>query len=442
MKLKKEVSFSHSAVIKITDSIAQVKTDCGLEYKAAGFLSVDSDSFLIDKGFSVTLDSGFLAKSFNRYTLSYVSDSALRGRIVFLQDGKEVTDLFFLEAGANIFNCLIPDYLDEKYGNDIASLSFESITGKAAHFILCDLSCRKHRVYSRDTYFIENDRFKVGVRLVWGGGICYISDNLNPVDGLQNLVNQADEGRLIQQSYYGTGENEEYSPGYFNNHRWRYNPVQGGDKCANHSRIIDIIDGDGGVYVKAQPQDWSLDGAITPSYMENTYTLTSDFIFVENRFVDFSGWQHPPAHQELPAFYTVSYLDNFRHYDGDKPWTNDSVTEHPDLDFWGDPRYNKYCNFPLKPGNTETWCCWTNDADNYGIGLFVPGIDLLLAGKHAYNKSKDPYDTACNYVAPIKGLRLETFKPLEYSYMITTGSVEEIKKIFYNNKDFIVNDKF
>ena len=144
----------------------------------------------------------------------------------------------------------------------------------------------------------------------------------------------------------------------------------------------------------------------------------------------------------MPAFYTVSYLDNFRHYDGDKPWTNDSVTEHPDLDFWGDPRYNKYCNFPLKPGNTETWCCWTNDADNYGIGLFVPGIDLLLAGKHAYNKSKDPYDTACNYVAPIKGLRLETFKPLEYSYMITTGSVEEIKKIFYNNKDFIVNDKF
>lgn len=442
MIMRKEKEFSDSVVITVLDAMAEVRTSCGLEYQATGFSAVDNGAFLINKDFSVKLCEDGFSQTFNRYSLGYISDSALRGYIVFTEDGKTITDKFFLESGKHMFNCLIPDYLDEKYGSRIVSLSFESITGEPARFILCDLSCEKYRVFSRDTYYIENDRFKVGVRLVWGGGICYISDRLNPVDGLENLVNQADEGRLIQQSYYGTGENEEYSPGHFNNQRWRYNPVQGGDKCANHSRIIDISDGENAVYVKAQPQDWSLDGAITPSYMENTYILSADHIIVENRFVDFSGWKHPPAHQELPAFYTVSYLDNFRHYDGDKPWTDDTITEHPDLNFWGDPRYNKYCIFPVKKGNTETWCCWANDSNDYGIGLYVPGIDLLLAGKHEYNMSKDPYDFACNYVAPIKGLKLESFKPLEYSYMITTGSVEEIKRVFYQNKDFAINDKF
>lgn len=377
---------------------------------------------------------------FNRYSLNYFSTKPLRGKLNYILDGEEKTDSFFLEAGELTFNCLIPEYLDEKYAEAAVSLSFESITGEEGEFELHNFSCEKYRIFSRDTYYIENDRFKVGIRLVWGGGICYISDSKNPVEGMQNLVNQADEGRLIQQSYYGTGGNDEYEPGHFNNQRWSYNPVQGGDKCANHSRIIDIIEKDNGVYVKSQPQDWSLDGAITPSYMENSYILMPDYILVENRFVDFSGWKHRPAHQELPAFYTVSYLDNFRHYDGEKPWTGDALTARPDLKFWGDPQYNRFCYFMVKPANTETWCCWTNDSDDYGIGLYVPGIEILLAGKHEYNKSKDPYNAACNYVAPLKQIELVSFKPLEYSYMMTTGTVEEIRETFHRNKDFAKND--
>ena len=300
--------------------------------------------------------------------------------------------------------------------------------------------CEDYEVYTNDTYYVENTRYKVGIRLLWGGGISYISDSKNTVKDLSNLVNQADEGRLIQQSYYGTGGNNEYKPGEFNNSVWAYNPVQGGDKYRNHSRIIDIVVEDFSVYIKAQPQDWSLNNKLTPSYMENSYTIYENYIRVDNKFVDFSGWEHRYAHQELPAFYTVSYLNTFTWYDGSSPWQDDELTSRSDLKFWGDPKYAGDCRMPIKVSNTETWCAWTNKKDDYGIGIYVPNVDTFLAGKNAYNASKDPANGACNYVAPINTMKMVSFSPIEYSYIMTTGSLDEIREVFKANKDFATNE--
>ena len=107
--------------------------------------------------------------------------------------------------------------------------------------------------------------------------------------------------------------------------------------------------------------------------------------------------------------------------------------------FWGDPQYSDDCSFALKEDNTETWCSWTNSKDDYGIGLYVPNVELFLAGRNAYNASKDSFDGACNYVAPINTLKLVSFEPLEYSYLMATGSVNEIREIFKVNKDFTTN---
>ncbi len=394
----------------------------------------------IHQNHTIAFDEGTYAETFNRFTMTYTSDEPLRCSVVYTEDGEERSDEFFLEAGENVtFSGLTGHYLSGKKGIDLTSLTLAACRGNDAQFILHELTTEDYPVYSNDTYYLENDRFKVGIRLMWGGGICYISDVRNPVPGLTNLINQADTGRLIQQSYYGTGPNDEYTPGTFNNSNWSYNPVQGGDKYQNHSRIIDVVVNETSVYIKSQPQDWSLDGQITPSYMENTYTLAEDCIRVDNRFVDFSGWTHPSAHQELPAFYTVSYLDRFTWYDGIRPWTNDALSFRDDLNFWGDPQYSADCRFLIRESNTETWCAWTNRDIDYGIGLYVPNVDTYFAGKHAYNGSKDPMSGACNYVAPVNQIRMVSWQPIEYSYLMTTGSVEEIRAVFAENRDFCEN---
>jgi hypothetical protein len=297
-------------------------------------------------------------------------------------------------------------------------------------------------VISGDTCYIENDRFKLGVKLSWGGGINYVEDKTyKDVEGLQNLCNMHDTGRLIQQSYYGTGAIPGvYESGSFDgSSSWPYNPVQGGDKYLNKSRLIDLEITEDHIYVKAQPQDWGKNNAITPSYMENVYSLTDEYIEVYNRFVDFSGWEHVVRGQELPAFYTVSYLDTYYFYNGVKPWTGDKLTVKPDLPFWGSTGDPGKCNFYLREGNTETWSAWVNGETNWGIGLYTPNIDRLKAGRSSYNGSKDPMASPTNYIACYNQIKLTAFLPVEYSYLITTGTVEEIREVFTENKDFADN---
>ena len=95
--------------------------------------------------------------------------------------------------------------------------------------------------------------------------------------------------------------------------------------------------------------------------------------------------------------------------------------------------------FKIDVENHAAYLIATNSKDDYGIGLYVPNVELFLAGRNAYNASKDSFDGACNYVAPINTLKLVSFEPLEYSYLMATGSVNEIREIFKVNKDFTTN---
>ena len=90
MIMRKEKEFSDSVVITVLDAMAEVRTSCGLEYQATGFSAVDNGAFLINKDFSVKLCEDGFSQTFNRYSLGYISDSALRGYIVFTEDGKTI----------------------------------------------------------------------------------------------------------------------------------------------------------------------------------------------------------------------------------------------------------------------------------------------------------------------------------------------------------------
>ena len=397
--------------------------------------------FKINKDFKVTFFNTKFPGLFNRFSIVYNSESPLKISVAFSKKGETKVDDYFLEAGNNIkFRGLISSYLDRGEADSIESITFNTLDGKTSAFSISEFSCDRINVYSAKSYFLSNDRFKIGIRLSWGGGINYIEDKNCTVPDLVNLINSNDTGRLVQQSYYGTYSNDEYTAADYNNNVWPYNPVQGGDRFGHASRLIDLEITENSVYIKAQPQDWAQDNKITPSYMENTYTLCDDHILVNNRFVDFSGWTHRFAHQELPAFYVVSYLDKFVWYNGSKGWTGDELTERDDLPFWGDPQYTLSCRFPFRESNTETWCAWISSESDFGIGIYVPNIDMLLAGRHNYTGTKASEAGPTNYVAPLMTIKLVSFVPIEYSYVITTGSEEQIRNTFYNNKEFTSND--
>jgi hypothetical protein len=57
-----------------------------------------------------------------------------------------------------------------------------------------------------------------------------------------------------------------------------------------------------------------------------------------------------------------------------------------------------------------------------------------------YDGSKDPAAASCNYIAPLKLVKLQCFKPVEYSYLITAGQLSEIRGRFKARKDEIANE--
>ena len=428
--------------IKDRGDSAYVNALNGLTYTASGYDAIAEDSFDFVKGLTISFDEPKFDNKFNRFTLSYGASAPMHIYVTYESAiGAKIERDFYLEAGEGDFSALISEYADNQRVFNLSKIVVDTCKGESAKFALYDVVTEMKDVYS-GTCYIQNEKFKLGIDLGWGGTVNYLEDLSKSIDGLTNLVNKHDTGRLIQQSYYGTGAIEgvfEWGS-FMESEKWPYNPVQGGDKGYVPSRLIDLEVGENYIYIKSQPMDWGKVNYVTPSYMENKYILEEDCVRVDNRFVDFSGWEHPFKGQELPALYTVSYLDTFIWYGGKAPWTGDEVSSRSDLKFWGDSKYAGDCIFPIYENNTETWCAWVNTDKDFGIGLYVPNVDRLKAGRYQYDGTKDANANPTNYVAPYNTIKLVSFEALEYSYLLTTGSAEEIRTTFAENKDFATNE--
>lgn len=419
------------------DGVASVTTGTQLSYDVTGYESIDASTGIIKfKGDMIlTLTTDVVATKFNRFMLTYSSDKPLEVYVKYNE--REQEEMFYLEAGTGDFSAVIYDFLAKRYRRDFTSIRVTPCQPGWVNFSLENVSTESVQVPAQ-TYFIENERFKLGIALHWGGSISYVEDKNCPVEGLTNMVNRHDTGRLIQQSYYGTlGEKDSYEPGVSFGVTWHYNPVQGGDQYGVGGRLIDFVADENSVYIKAQPCDWAKNGSYTPFYMENTYTMEDDYILVDNRAVDFSGWEHPYKMMETPAMYVVSYLDTFVCYNGDKPWTNDDVTIYRDLTFWGD-RATQIVYF--EDQNTETWYAWYSEEDNFGIGVYVPGI-VSVGGGQSQPGVRDKSDMADSTNVGGGGniLRMKSFVPFEYQYILTTGTPEDMRTTFAAQKDFAEN---
>ena len=418
------------------DGTASVTTPLGLTYTLTGYTALDKATATVGESLTYTLEGEAFEEKFNRFTLTYSATAPVKVWVTYTERGKSAEEYFFLDAKEGQFSGLNTGFMNGYSARKLTALRVEPLTDKATAFTLAGVSTEKLEKLPK-TYYLESDRYKLGIDLGWGGTVSYLEDKACAIPDLTNLVNRHDTGRLIQQSFYGVQENDEYTPGISFDSKWRYNPVQGGDQYNNPSRLIDVVITANSLYIKSQPQDWSLDNALTPSYYENTYTLDGDCVKVDNRFTDYSGWEHPFSGQELPAFYTVSYLDTFVWYNGEEPWTGDALSSKNDLPFWGN--HAGECTFVLREKNTETWCAWIHGGDDYGLGVYVPNIDQHKAGRYEFDGSKSDMANSTGYVAPINILKLVSFDPIEYSYLLTAGNIATIRKTFTARKDFTDN---
>ena len=425
------------------------------------------------------------------------SNVTLRGEIRYAyeykgditDDSDEDVETFYTLAGQNVELRQILDFYGENEGNKkLRSIELFNLGDTDGKITLSNVSAAKHPIDFYDVsftnkevepqmqLFVAGETVKIGCTLKSGGAVNWLSSTdgtvrqINTENGVYvgkeqksgavvadndvNLVNSHDNGRLIQQSYYGIGpdNNQGYIPGEFgaddNNTRpWHYNPVQGGDKKNFFSRLVDVQVSEGEVYIKARPMDWAKVNEVTPSYMENWYSVEKDpelgeYVKVRNRFTDFSGYEHNnPRAQELPAFYGIAPLGKAVYYNGDKPFTNDELTYCENMAFWDGNR-------DARIRCTENWIAWVNE-DDWGVGLYVPDVVTTLAGRTTgFNNSvaelgSAPYKAATStYAAPLGNFSMETYKAFDYTYYLALNSVSGVRELFAKLKEGGAKNEF
>ena len=254
--------------------------------------------------------------------------------------------------------------------------------------------------------FLENGKLKIGVDLSSGGSIFWFSE----LPANKNLMNHADRGRFIQQSYYGKPDGSMWAK-----KPWRWNPVQGGDYKGKPAKLVDVKENAGTLYVCSIPVNWAGGEDIEDCRMEEWITLKDEVARIRFRFTYRGTVVHPPTHQELPAVFVDYALTDLVYYKDAEPWTDKPISK--DQPGWP--------NESRKP--TENWAGFVGP-DGRGVGVLFPGTDRITTYRHP--GPAGPTGGGCSYFAPIRTMSITPGLVFEYDVYLTIGSAEEMRSRF------------
>jgi hypothetical protein len=289
-------------------------------------------------------------------------------------------------------------------------------------------------LYAQNEIELNNDTLHLKLDLTRGGAIKYISKS-----GLtRSVVNIADEGRYIQQSYYAgntlnriaDGQNPAWSP-------WSWNPIQVGDSYRNRAQILEHSKSGNTLYVKCIPMLWDMNNKPAEAEMEQWTTLSGNVVKVHckltcHRTDDIYG-EGISNHQELPAVYPISALKNLYTYFGGFPFTGGALANPKVINlasgFWG-----KYENNMV----TENWMAFVDD-NKWGLGVYTPVCTDFLAGM-AGSPGYEATDGSTSYIAPVKRVALYKNSIFEYDYYLVVGSLNQIRSQIYALKGVQENE--
>jgi hypothetical protein len=257
-----------------------------------------------------------------------------------------------------------------------------------------------------DVRFLSNERIKIGVDMTSGGSIFWFSEM---PDG-PNLLNHADRGRFIQQSFYGVADGSDWS-----GKPWKWNPVQGGHWEGKPAKVVESEISETEIRVKGVPIHWATGELLEDCVMEEWITLDGEVAKLRFRFSYDGKIEHPAMHQELPAVFVDAALPDLVFDQGEQPWTGGELRkEQP-----GWP--NEYRDTP------EQWAAFTG-ADGRGVGLYFPGTGRITCYRH--EGPSGPEGTGCSYFAPIQTIAIQPGYRSDYTVYLTIGSAEEMRERF------------
>jgi len=270
---------------------------------------------------------------------------------------------------------------------------------------------------------LDNGVLTLKLDLTRGGAIAYVSK----AGSTRSLVNIADEGRYIQQSYYAgkaldrkaAGQSPAWSP-------WSWNPIQVGDAHRNRAKILKSQRTGDSLYVQCVPLLWDMNNQPAEAEMEQWTTIEDNVVHVRNRITchrtdDLYG-DGAENDQELPAVYPISALKNLYTYMGTTPFTNAALTNLAVINlssgFWG-----------VYEHVSEHWMAFVDD-QQWGMGVYNAQCTHFLAGRSG-EPGKEALDGSTAYIAPVKKEVLRKHSTYEYHYDIIVGTLAEIRHRVY-----------
>lgn len=273
--------------------------------------------------------------------------------------------------------------------------------------------------------YLANDKVQIGVDLSRGGGIFHFSTAAEKV----NHLNHADEGRFIQQSYYGN-DGQAYK---WSSNDWTWNPIQGGGSDGQPAVVKSWELTSNSLTVVTTPRQW---GRLASTgkcplaedcEMKEVLKTKDNYVVMDFTFKYVGSKELGTASQELPAFFCDWNFNNFVIYKGGSPWKNQALTYITPIPLSGIANENPACNA------AEEWFAYVND-DGYGIGLYTPGTKAAVY----YTFGSGPGGAAsgsCSYFAPIRSINITPNFKLNYQAYITIGTIDEIRATFKSIHD-------
>ena len=259
--------------------------------------------------------------------------------------------------------------------------------------------------------YLDNGRIRLGMNTNAAACIGFFAESKTG----RNLLNHYDEGRYLQQSWYGQRDGS-----LWNQKPWVWNPVQGGSWRGRPAKLLHFEKSKTNSYAKGHPRHWAAGDLLTNVVMETWVELEDSVAEIRFRMTYRGKTKHPRKSQEMPAVFIDYALPSLVYYRGKQPWTGGAL--HRVIPTWP----NQYDELP------ENWAAYLDEND-WGIGVYSPGFDRMTFYRHPGKTG--PKGGGCSYFAPITKLAITPGFQHEYRVYLTIGQLDEIRFRFRKIRD-------
>ncbi len=263
--------------------------------------------------------------------------------------------------------------------------------------------------------YINNGKIQIGVDPERGGAIFHFSDAKRK----SNILNHADEGRFVQQSYYGNADGSTWW-----DRPWCWNPIQGGGSKGRKARILKKEQNATRLHIITEPVLWASNDPAPECLMEEDIRLEGKIAHITYTFRNTgdNARDHDERHQEVPAVFIDWDYPYFVYYDGKRPWSNDTLRKYI-------PKLLANAAAGESANLAESWAAYVNSQDQ-GIGVYTPNSKFCTLYRFGTGPG-GPESGSCSYFAPLVSMAIKKGMTYSYDVYLTIGTVRQIRNRFY-----------